>query len=179
MITRTQLEKILWTWARAQIPELAPVIWAHNNAARPQEPYVVLSLVTNVRPGGYDEVSGASDAGVVTIKGNREITVHLQTFGEDSMDYIDLLRTSLEKPTVNEGLSQQGLAYVDFLLSTMVTELIENRFERRWVLDLLFRYAEITEDAPGHIETVNGLGQIVAGDAHKDITFTADLGALI
>jgi hypothetical protein len=139
------IEDALYEWAKLVLPTIE-VIWYHENMPRPKVPYIALHLST-INSVGHDFVDGSGN-----MTGNRDFTLLCQGFGKDSMDFLEQLKTSLEKPAIQSFLRSKDIVYVDRLALSCVAEVVDNRYEERNILDLKFRFAQRDEDASGIIE---------------------------
>jgi hypothetical protein len=148
------IEDALYSWAAGILGVNVPVIWYHLNAPRPLVPYVALHLFTS-RSVGVDAQLPPNHAGAIEIIGNRDFTLECQGIGSHSNDFLELLKTSLERPTVQSSLRAAGIVIVDRLPINDISELVDNRWEERNVMDLIFRFAQTDTDVPGVIEIVN------------------------
>lgn len=151
MILFSTLQDAIYDWA-AGILGAVPVIWYHENAPRPTVPYVALHLFT-VRSVGVDAQLPPTHAGAIEVVGNRDFTLECQGIGLSSMDFLEKLKTSLERPTVQESLREAaGICVVDRGAISDISDLVDSRWEERNVMDLFFRFAQVDTDTPGVIE---------------------------
>jgi hypothetical protein len=121
---------------------------------RPTAPYITFHLST-INSVGVDWLSGASNAGLIQIIGNRDFTLEVQAIGLSSMDYLEKLKISLEYPTIQFSLRQAGVVFVDRLFISDISEVVDNRWEERNAMDLKFRFAQMDSDTPGMFEHVD------------------------
>ena len=187
-MNETDLEDALYDWATNALGTTIPVVWAHQNAPRPSlnannnqaTSYVMLHIMSDGRVGGMDYVGRVYENtetidGVDTIvqsipvTGNREFTLHCESYGSGSADFLRTLRSSLECPSIQQQLEDAGIVFVDQLFMGDISAVLETRYESRDQLDLLFRYAEATEDVNiGSIDTVNFTGKYKFGNQEID-----------
>jgi hypothetical protein len=156
MVSTYTIEKAIHDWAILVLGNV-PVIWYHENAPRPVVPYVALHLST-INSVGWDYVDGSG-----RLTGNRDFVLLCQGTGRYSMDYLEKLKTSLEKPAIQAFLRNKNIAFVERLALACITELVDTRWEERNILDLKFRFAQRDTDDSGIIE------EIVAGGIVKNI----------
>jgi len=154
MISTHTIEDALYGWAHAVLPSV-PVIWYHQNAPRPTVPYVALHLTT-INSVGVDAHLFPGTDGKVEVVGNRDLILLVQGIGNASMDFLETLKLSLEKPTVQFALRQSGIVFVDRMAEECISELVDSRWEERNLLDLKFRFAQTDKDDPGYFTKVQG-----------------------
>jgi len=176
------IRNALWTWVNAQTPDGVRTIFARQDGQRPPRPFVTLLVTTRQRP-EHEHVGATNDQGETRITANQSVTLQIQAFaqadeeqglsaGEVAEAILLDLRDSLMKPSVREGLSAEGLAYVRELLAPQdVSEVSGNTWEGRGMMDLEFRtVAEVVDDT-GFIETVELTGQV----GERELAVTASL----
>jgi len=154
MVSIYTIENALFAWATLVLPPATPIIWYHVNAPRPVVPYVALHLST-INSVHVDYVDGKGN-----LTGNRDFTLLCQGIGKYSMDYLETMKTSLEKPAIQEFLRSKGVAFVERLALSCISEVVDSRWEERNILDLKFRFAQLDTDDSGMIEHVNGRGTL-------------------
>lgn len=136
------------------------VIWADQNAPRPALPYWTLRLSSRRSIGWDDYGQGVDTLGTETIGGVREETLEVQCLGADAFDKVCAVRDALAKRTVQAAWYATGLAIFDRGNVLNVPYKMDNeQLEPRGVMDLILRYAVITTDVVGAIETVNTTGE--------------------
>jgi len=148
------IEKAIYEWAVLVLPTNTPIIWYHENAPRPIVPYVALYIST-VSSIGWDFVDGKGN-----LTGNRDFTLLCQGIGKYSMDFMETMKTSLEKPAVQLFLRSKEIAFVERLAISCISEVVDNRWEERHILDLKFRFAQLSTDTSGIVEHANIKGAI-------------------
>jgi hypothetical protein len=154
MVAIKRIETGIYEWAALVLPIGVPVIWVHQNSPRPIVPYVALHLST-ITSIGRDFIDGEGN-----LTGNRDFVLLCQGIGNYSMDYLEILKTSLELPLINLFLQQRNIVYVDRLALNCISEVVDNRFEERNSLDLKFRFAQISKDESGTIDGTNIQGTV-------------------
>jgi len=150
MISTHTIEDGLYAWATLVLPTVT-VIWAHENAPRPTVPYITMHLLS-INSVGVDAILPPNNVtGVSEIVGNRDFTLSIKGIGTYSMEYLEALKLSLEKPSVQAFLRTKNIVFVDRLALTCIAEVVDNRFEERNLLDLKFRFAQYDNDTVGII----------------------------
>lgn len=131
------------------------LVFADQNAPRPQLPYWTLRLAAQ-RAVGEDAYSQGVDAnGDQLISGVREITVQVQRFGPDSDVACADLRDNLSRTTVSETWQVQKIALYDVGDVLNVPYKLDNsQLEPRASVDLFVRFGTELLDRVGWIDTV-------------------------
>lgn len=129
-------------------------IWSDQNAPRPAKPYVALKL-TNARSMNYDFYDDPDGLGNQKILGDREFTLSIQRFGDDSVQILQNFMDKLRKTTVLETLYSAKIALIDTSLPvTDISALLDKtQIEQRASVDLRFRFKQYTDDVIEVIET--------------------------
>jgi hypothetical protein len=167
MVANATIEDALYDWVHAVLPTVV-IIWNHQNVPRPVVPYLDLHL-SPISSVGVDAVLPPDPVhGISEIVGNRDFTLSIQCLGPLASDYAETLRISLEKPSVQFNLRQKGVVFVDRLANVSISEVVDNRWEHRHLLDLKFRYAQYDTDFVGTIDHA---------DIEKDF-FSPDLNTI-
>lgn len=153
MITLDTLRDTLYDWMAANTSGLTRILWLDQNVPRPVLPYIGarISPLNKPTPDYIERPENLQDAQVL---GNREFTLEIQHFGPGGFDRLEGLRSSLEMPQKREVLDAQGIAYVDDMGITNISELLDERFESRYSLELLFRVGTGYTATTGQIDTV-------------------------
>lgn len=167
----------LYAWAITVVPPGMPVIFYEPNAPRPIVPYLSLYLNSIVAVNQDWSSSNADSAGSIEMKGDRNFTLQVQSYGNDPLTVLENIRTSLQKQTVLDTLRANGIAFYQSLTINDITELVDSQFERRAQLDILFGIGQVYSDVPGYFSTIeveeeylDVLGNVVYDDT---ITITA------
>lgn len=153
MISMVDIENTIYDWA-AEVLGNVPVIWYHENAPRPVEPYVALHVET-LNSVKRDYISGGGK-----ITGNREFILLCQAIGRGSIDLLEKLKTSLERPEILAKLNANGIVFADRMAIVCISEVVDSRWEERHQLDLKFRFAQTDVDGSGVIEHANINGKV-------------------
>lgn len=105
----------------------------------------------------YSALQAAGEEMVPSVSGYRLITVSCmvvsrdQTAAADAVQYLELARASLNRPSLKDALAEAGLQISWTSQSIMPRDvLVDNRYESRAVMDIVFRavqYIEFTETA--------------------------------
>ena len=168
---QSTLELALYTWASTV--SARTTIWYYPNAPRPALPYLSL-CITDIKAIGWDYELPPDDLGNSALLGNREFTLEINYYGDDALDKIEKLYTSLRSQSVKQTLAASGVFFVDRIMQSNITELIDSRFEQRYVLELQFRCSNQGITAPdtfdvGVIATVEIDGTIDGGNVDHDL----------
>jgi hypothetical protein len=133
------------------------VMWAEENAPAPDVKHVILRI-TGLPKVGQDESNFRDQSGILTITGNREFTLEVQTYGAGAQAQATAIDSAVEKPSVLQGLRDDGIAYVDSAPVQNLTYLVETRYRERAQVDMRFRIAESQTDDVGYFDHVEGEG---------------------
>jgi hypothetical protein len=154
MVSVLTIEDAIYDWVHLVLPAV-PVIWYHQNAPRPVAPYLSLHLSV-INSIGVDAVLPPESVHATSeIVGNRDFVLLCQGIGLTSMDFLETLKLSLEKPSVQAFLRSKNIVFVDRLANTCIATVVDNRYEERNILDLKFRFAQTDVDTVGIIEHVD------------------------
>lgn len=130
-------------------------IFAQQNAPRPDLPYCVINILSNVKIGLRDEQREINDLNEATYCGTREATVEVQFFGDDAFQNAQLLQAAFSKQGVLETFRDADMAIVDDGDVTDITTSLDSQFEVRAILDpIIVRYLIETTVDVDTIETV-------------------------
>lgn len=131
-----------------------------QNFPRPNNQYITI-LISPLSRIGRAATLRPDGAGVATIVGNREFTVYLQCYGQDSIQILSDLRDSLEKRSVISFFCENEIANAEVLLLTDLSQLLDYQYEPRGALDLLFRTASVVTENVELIQEIEGEGQYI------------------
>lgn len=158
----------LYDWAVTVVPMGMPIIYWEVNAPRPVIPYVTLQI-SQVTAVNQDYSAPDSDSsGNIFMKGDRQFTLAVQSYGGDSLTVMENLRTSLQKQTVLDTLRANGIVFYQSLTINDITDLVDSKYESRSQLDILFGIGQVYADSPGFFDEIeveevfiNALGVVV------------------
>lgn len=140
----------IYNWLASQTNR--PVIYADQDGTSPELPFVTLKVLSENRLGHAHQESVDAD-GDMTITQPIEYTVSVNVYGDDALA-ISLCR-SLEKPTVQQALNADDVAFVDVVSGpTDVAAVLGTGWEPRTNFDVRFRSLMTLADAAGLIESV-------------------------
>lgn len=129
-----------------------PVIYAYQNAPRPNLPvYAVVSLDSIIQL-GFDELREIDVNKLAHIGGQRRATVGVHYFGPNPMQEISKAYNSLEKETILAILNASGIAVWNKNAIQNVTGMLETTFQNHAFFDFTIGYAENYQDDLGTIE---------------------------
>lgn len=141
----TNIENKLYSWVNSETG--LTTIWEHENAPRPENPYLSLFIDSfNTINQDYKYMPENENDGI-DIKGDREFTLRINCYGNNSLQILHDLRNSLEKPSVQYFLSEEQIIFVDRLAINNITGMLNTKYEKRSVMDLLFRTSDIFTDS--------------------------------
>jgi hypothetical protein len=175
--SNSAVEDAIMSWAEyvlnpAGQPYSIPVAWMYGAGPRPAPPYIGLNIINSrhVGQGSQGGVFLANPSDPTSLATQRvgwheEAEVSIQGHGEPAADYVDALHDSLEVPWIVDYLESVGLAQGDHTERRAVPAILDEVAERRWVMEVIFRYP-IQLALPGApwIEFVQGGGTIYLPD---------------
>lgn len=153
MITQDTIRDTLHDWIDANTTGLNAIVRLEQNNPRPALPYVGYRI-SGLDKIGHDYVERPEDLQEARVSGNREFTVEIQHFGSGAIDRLEGLRSSLEMPAQRVLFDAQGIAFVDDLGITDISQLLDTRYEERALLELRFRVGTDYTTITGQIDTV-------------------------
>ena len=131
------------------------LLWSNGNGGRPPLPYLTMKIdsITQI---GQDDITEPADDGVVTFWNNREFTLSLQGFGEESIIEIERVYNNLKLDEVHTLAMSKDLYIVDVGAIQDITELLDSQyFEQRYSMDIRFRTANSQTESFEWIDKVN------------------------
>ena len=135
-------------------------IWARQNAPKPPNPYISLTL-TPERPIGEEVRRRKDGSGVLDVLGRREATLSVNAYGSGSIEVCEKIWLSLQRPTIVDRCFASGIAFTRAEEVQDLTELLDGRnWEERANLDIIVTYSRATTDEPGYITTVKTTGEL-------------------
>jgi len=147
-------------WAEANGGYEIPVIFANQNAPRPEREFITLQML-NASNSGDATIGDIDENGIAEIVTDKNVVVSVQTFGDNGGAIALNLFNSLHKQSVQESLSVAGVYFIRHINGINdLTALASTRYEPRYQMDILFRTADVFEDNIGRIETVTGTATI-------------------
>ncbi|MBL6722479.1 MAG: hypothetical protein ISQ13_00560 [Candidatus Margulisbacteria bacterium] len=145
-IKEKELEVILFDWVRDHsidgcFPSLreSHIVWAEQSEFQPKAPFVVLKIIAGPNEAGNgDDLRFDEAQQHFYTDGMRSITLNIQIFGPDAYDIISKLHASLQNPAVQEYFQSQGISCYDASGIIDLTELLDQKFEKRKSMDVFF-----------------------------------------
>ena len=132
------------------------VIWADQNSPRPPLPYSVIKI-NSVRYVNQDHYGDPDNAGIQTVKGDREFTLNVQMFGESDVvsslsGVVDRLRLT---SNIDKFMSKKLTAFNTEAVTDISALLDSTVIEKRASVDIFMRYKSSLTDNVGIIETAS------------------------
>lgn len=144
MLDIVAIQKTIYDWVSTTTG--LTTIWLDPNAPRPPKPYIAMRI-SNFEMIAQDYVSAPDDLGNIALIGNREFTLEVDYYGINSLGIMDNLRTSLQQHNTRASLELGGLVYVNSTAITDLTALLDNQYERRYMVEITFRMSnQMTSD---------------------------------
>ena len=142
-------------------------ILANQNASRPEYPFGVIGIASDV-PQGTDDVRIDPDTGELMIAGQRLITVSVQVHAlsqhpsENSRALVRGLRTSFKLPSVVEAFRAAGLSTIRTLGLQVLDRQIEGRWESICSMDVQFGGVDTLREPVSFVESIEIDNEIVS-----------------
>lgn len=151
------IRQALFDWVSSQTGWT--VIWKMPNAPQPALPFVAIRQTPLVSV-AHDTEGDPDAVGDMELFGDREFMFSVDAMGtesptgeEDAWEVIEVIGSSLQKPTVVDTLQAAGIAFVERLPTTDLTEIASVKYQSRALLEVRFRIGWTTADNVGVIET--------------------------
>ena len=151
MINITDIENTLYGWADSVSTH--EIIFAYPNAPKPEPPYVLINVLSNVSQGGLnrDETLLTDDSIDVDYSELEQVLISINVFGAGSYEEATKLKNSLNRVTVYEELFSNGLGLKSAKQIRKIPDLIDKKFEERAQFDVEFFVRSLDEE---NIETI-------------------------
>lgn len=136
------------------------VIWSNQNANTPSGDYLALKLSSLRKDGGLDWEGKPDANGISQTQGDRDVVLSVISVSKDSMQILTDLIDKIELSKNLELLTSKKLAYIglDGDIVDITTE-INNSFETRAVVELLFRISKnYSTNTANTVEIVKSVG---------------------
>ena len=161
-IKEKELETILFDWVRDYsidgcFPSLREnhIIWAEQNEFQPTPPFITLKLISGPNEvGNNDELKFNEATQDFSTDSMRSITLNIQVFGTDAYDIISKLQASLQNPNVQDYFHSNNISQYDNTDIIDLTELLEQKFEKRKSMDVFFYIPFVFQTQLEAIETI-------------------------
>ncbi len=157
-VERTAYELALLNWVESVVPSTWKVIFQDSDGARPKSRYVLLNVNSFTR----DDMRAdkrvldvpLGDGCTGEISAHYEGTCEVSCFGKNARSMIEVLKTSIDLPSVLESTLAECLSLVAATASLNLTELNGTRSVPRFQSDFFFHWNEVTYYEADVIETV-------------------------
>jgi hypothetical protein len=158
-MTKLEFETYIYNWASAQV---APILvkFASEDGPKPNDPFFDIDILNTTRTGQASrnlitDITITEPDGIQKVRWDEDITVNIQAFGKEACAAMPTLLASLEKESVIQALSENGIVVRDYGDTQSLAEIIDEVSEVRETTDIIFGIAQSIEDVPGWIETVD------------------------
>jgi hypothetical protein len=132
--------------------------WANQNGVKPDLPFLMMDKQTMTTV-GHDITLPPDDNGFIVIASQKELVINFQAFGANSYGELDSIKALTNNPSSQDVLIENGISLVNYFPIQNLTQLVDNDYEERASMDLLFRfviyYGENDEIESGLIKKVN------------------------
>lgn len=151
-MTYTAFLDNIYTWAAANSGIL--VIFADQDAPRPNEPYITIKDLSTVMLGHRNYLAPDNITEERIVKYEDEITVSFQSYGNDTVNNLQLLKESLQIESVMYSLIDMNIAVRREEPIRNVSSLVDSVIEKHWSYEVTFGIANTINEETGIIETV-------------------------
>ena len=131
------------------------VIFADQNSPRPALPYSTIKL-SGFRRVNKDHYSDPDNAGIQTVKGDREFTVSIQNYGTaDAETLLNDVAGKLQLTTnIDKFMAKKISCFNTGVVNDLSTVINNTMIESRASLDIFCRIKSSLTDNVGYIDTV-------------------------
>ena len=155
-MTYTEFLDNVYTWAAANAG--ITVIFADQNAPRPNDPYITIKDLAIVGLGHRNTLAPDNITEERIVKYEDEITVSLQSYGNDTVNNLQLLKESLHKESVMLALEEMHIVVRREENIRNVSSQVDNVIEKHWSYEITFGIANTIAEETGIIETAETTG---------------------
>ena len=154
-------------------------IWDYENKPKPSNPFISLRLSPE-RHLGTGVRRRKNGSGKLDVVSHKEVTLAVNAFGTGATDKLNMLWTSLQRPTIVDRCFAAGIAFPRAEDPQDLTALLDGRsWEERANIDLYVTYSRSVEDDPSYIATVILSGELGEPDMPAPETDTAIVNVTI
>lgn len=129
------------------------VIWADQNAPRPASPYTTIKIAS-LRQVNHDHYGEPNNSGIQTVKGDREFTLSIQSYGREGVTFLNDVAGKLKLTTNQDKFMAKKITCFNIGQVADVSAVIGSVIEKRASLDIFCRIKSSLTDNVGLIETV-------------------------
>lgn len=152
-IAWADIKTALYVWVSEQTS--ITTIWANQNKPQPDAPYVTLNIISGpTKLGMDDDMVWDSTASEFILAGQRQFTLSIQAYGNDSISAMSDLLSSIDIPSIHTDLSNAKLAIANTPSILDLTAMLETTFEDRRGMDVQFYTVDNTSITLSSIERV-------------------------
>lgn len=144
-----------WVLASTSLAQ-GKVIFANQNAPKPEKPYITIDPCMNIKPVGLEDFEEHINGQVVS-RPVRRVLVSLQAYGDGSIVYLSDCLETLNRTSVFEGFKADGISIVnrDKIEVKNITLVNDGVFVERANLDFEIDVISSYTDSPGYADNFN------------------------
>lgn len=150
-MTYTEFLDNIYTWAAANSGIL--VIFADQNAPRPNEPYITIKDLSVNMLGHRNYLAPDNTTEERIVKYEDEIPVSFQSYGNNTINNLQLLKESLQRESVMYDLINMNIAVRREESIRNVSSLVDSTIEKHWSYEVTFGIANTFTENTGIIES--------------------------
>ncbi|GAG88060.1 unnamed protein product [marine sediment metagenome] len=153
----TQLKLDLYNWVKDNSGLAAnKIIWANQASPQPAPTYIVLEILTGPNQIGFDNQIYDSGSDSFSSCGIREFTLSIQAFGKTSHQELTDLLGKLNLSDSTDYFSTKNLSVINLPSVTNLTVALDNVFEERHGLDIIFNTSQEISSGISQIRNTEG-----------------------
>lgn len=165
--TSQEIRKAWLDFVKSVVADEAEVVFSEaisgKGLPRPKPPYITLKIISGPRPKGFDELRRKPGTDDFTLGGIRQYTLSMQGFGAGTSDMLSEVLTRMDDPSKTVGLVP-FVGIVDRGDVLDISALLENGYESRASLDVIFNAAKNLPTAIKPIEHARVTGTLREGN---------------
>lgn len=145
----SELKEKIYDWVSANTSLL--IIWENQNGPRPDENYISLKINVYSKIGQTNYLDPDNNGDRI-VKYDEDFTLSIKSYGADTEDYLQVLKDSLQKESVIQGLIAEGIAIRNENEITDISILIDRTREERFLYEIFMGFAHDFTENVGVIE---------------------------
>lgn len=158
MSTYTQIKRDIATYISNNVGGI-PVYLSYQNAPLAQKPYITVNITAYTKVGTELQLD-TDGAGDQPRSYNEDISVSIQSYGEDSENYLQMLKDSFSTEAGRLELENLNLVIRDDITGIRdIAILVDNTMEPRFLYEVIIGTNQEIVDPVGYINTVEVSGE--------------------
>lgn len=169
------IHQAIFDWVKSAVSETpgVTIYWDEPDAPRPPMPAVRISFLTGPTMVGQDSLSPvANNPNQFKITGRRTMLLSVNAYGDEAMQLLSDLQTSISNPLDMEILSAVRVSVLNTSAPRDINTALETKIESRGQMDITLLATEEKIVGLSYIESTEVLGHV----SGNDLTVTAGNG---